>query len=253
MDKRIRDKTGEERVMNNGEIAKIIKYKKWDDIDVLFIETGYISYGQQYSNFKCGKLKDPYLKIIKGVACVGETSTIDENGKVLKSREVWGDMIKRCYDEKQLKKRPSYIGVTVCDEWLCYANFKEWYDKNIYEIKDERIHLDKDILIKGNKVYSPETCIFVPQRINNLFREFNNNEFPTLEERSNGTFAIRVRMNGKSKRISGFETKEKAEECYFKEKRQIIKEIAEEYKDKIPNKLYNRLIEISNEEGENGI
>ena len=248
MDKRIRDKTGEERVMNNGEIAKIIKYKKWDDIDVLFIETGYISYGQQYSNFKRGTLKDPYLKIIKGVACVGETSTIDENGKVLKSREVWGDMIKRCYDENSLKKRPSYIGVTVCDEWLCYANFKEWYDENIYEIKDERIHLDKDILIKGNKVYSPETCIFAPQRINTLFRELNNNEFPTLEERSNGTFAIRIRMNGKSKRISGFKTKEKAEECYLKERRQIIKEIAEEYKDKIPNKLYNRLIEISNEE-----
>ena len=157
-------------------------------------------------------------------------------------------MIKRFYYENSLKKRPSYIGVTVCDEWLCYANFKEWYDENIYEIKDERIHLDKDILIKGNKVYSPETCIFAPQRINTLFRELNNNEFPTLEERSNGTFAIRVRMNGKSKRISGFETKEKAEECYLKEKRQIIKEIAEEYKDKIPNKLYNRLIEISNEE-----
>ena len=237
MDKRIRDKTGEERVMNNGEIAKIIKYKKWDDIDVLFIETGYISYGQQYSNFKRGALKDPYLKTIKGVACVGETSTIDENGKVLKSREVWGDMIKRCYDEKQFKKRPSYMGVTVCDEWLCYANFKEWYDKNIYEIKDEKVQLDKDILVKGNKIYSPETCIFAPQRINILFRELNNNEFPTLEERNNGTFAIRVRMNGKSKRISGFKTKEKAEECYLKEKRRIIKEIAEEYKDKIPNKL----------------
>ena len=252
MDKRIRDKTGEERVMNNGEIAKIIEYKKWDDIDVLFIETGYISYSQQYSNFKKGALKDPYLKTIKGVACVGETSTTDENGKVLKSREVWGDMIKRCYDEKQLKRRPSYMGVTVCDEWLCYANFKEWYDENIYEIKDERIHLDKDILIKGNKVYSPETCIFVPQRINVLFREFKN-EFPTLEERSNGTFAIRIRMNGKSKRISGFETKEKAEECYLKEKRQTIKKIAKEYKDKIPNKLYNRLIEISNEEEQNDI
>lgn len=252
MDKRIRDKTGEERVMNNGEIAKIIEYKKWDDIDVLFIETGYISYGQQYSNFKRGTLKDPYLKTIKGVACVGETSTIDENGKKLKSREVWGDMIKRCYDEKQLKKRPSYIDVTVCDEWLCYANFKEWYDKNIYEIKDEKVQLDKDILVKGNKIYSPETCIFAPQRINVLFRKFKN-EFPTLEERSNGTFAIRVRSNGKSKRISGFETKEKAWDCYLKEKQQIIREVTEEYKDKIPNKLYNRLIEISNEEGRNDI
>ena len=252
MDKKTIDRIGEERVMNCGMKAKIIAYRNCGDMTIEF-EDGYIIDRVQYTNFKRRIIKNPYAKIIKGVACIGETSTVDINGKVLKSREVWGDMIKRCYDEKQLKRRPSYIGVTVCDEWLCYANFKEWYDKNIYEIKDERMQLDKDILIKGNKVYSPETCIFVPQRINTLFREFNNNEFPTLEERSNGTFAIRVRMNGKSKRISGFETKEKAEECYLKEKRQIIKEIAEEYKDKIPNKLYNRLIEISNEEGENGI
>ena len=232
--------------MNCGMKAKIIAYRNCGDMTIEF-EDGYIIDRVQYTNFKRGIIKNPYAKIIKGVACIGETSTVDINGKILKSREVWGDMIKRCYDEKQLKRRPSYIGVTVCDEWLCYANFKEQYDKNIYEIKDERMQLDKDILIKGNKVYSPEACVFVPQRINVLFREFKN-EFPTLEERSNGTFAIRIRMNEISKRISGFETKEKAWEYYLKEKQQIIKNVAEEYKNKIPNKLYNRLIEISNEE-----
>ena len=240
------DRTGEERIMSCGMKAKIIAYKNCGDMIVEF-EDGYIVDSVQYANFKRGIIKNPYAKIIKGVACIGETSTVDTNGKVLKSREKWGDMIKRCYDKKELKRRPSYMGVEVCDEWLCYANFKKWYDENVYEIEGERIHLDKDILIKGNKIYSPETCIFVPQRINILFREFEN-KFPTLEERSNGTFAVRIRMNGISKRISGFETKERAEECYLKEKRQIIKEIAEEYKDKIPNKLYNRLIEISNEE-----
>ena len=245
------DRTGEERIMSCGMKAKIIAYKNCGDMTVEF-EDGYIVDSVQYANFKRGIIKNPYAKIIKGVACVGETSTIDENGKVLKSREVWGDMIKRCYDKKELKRRPSYMGVEVCDEWLCYANFKKWYNENVYEIEGERIHLDKDILIKGNKIYSPETCIFVPQRINILFREFEN-KFPTLEERSNGTFAIRIRMNGISKRISGFETKEKAWGYYLKEKKQIIKNIAEEYKDKIPNKLYNRLIEISNEEGKDGI
>lgn len=246
MDKKMIDRIGEERVMNCGMKAKIITYRNCGDMTIEF-EDGYIIDSVQYTNFKRGIIKNPYAKIIKGVACIGETSTVDINGKVLKSREVWGDMIKRCYDEKQLKRRPSYIGVTVCDEWKCYANFKEWYDKNIYEIKDEKVQLDKDILIKGNKVYSPEACVFVPQRINVLFREFKN-EFPTLEERSNGTFAIRIRMNEISKRISGFETKEKAWDYYLKEKQQIIKNVAEEYKDKIPNKLYNRLIEISNEE-----
>ena len=183
---------------------------------------------------------------------IGNTTTTIK-GKDKKSYQCWSNMLKRCYNKNVHNKQPTYKDCSVCNEWLCYENFEKWYDENYYKVGEERMCLDKDILVKGNKVYSPETCIFAPQRINTLFRELNNNEFPTLEERSNGTFAIRIRMNGKSKRISGFETKEKAEECYLKEKRQTIKEIAEEYKDKIPNKLYNRLIEISNEEEQNGI
>ena len=147
------DRTGEERIMSCGMKAKIIAYKKCGDMIGEF-EDGYIVDSVQYANFKRGIIKNPYAKIIKGVACIGETSTVDTNGKVLKSREKWGDMIKRCYDKKELKRRPSYMGVEVCDEWLCYANFKKWYDENVYEIEGERIHLDKDILIKGNKIYN---------------------------------------------------------------------------------------------------
>lgn len=76
-------------------------------------------------------------------------------------------MLTRCYNHKSLKKNPSYIGCSVCDEWLTYSNFKRWYEDPINGYR-EGYHLDKDILVKGNKVYSPETCCFVPHSINCL-------------------------------------------------------------------------------------
>ena len=239
-DTTIYGRIGEEKIMKNGLKAKIISVKDSNNVEILF-EDGYRT-TISATQFNKGMVKNPFIKSVYGIGYLGAT-VVDK-----KSYEKWSSMISRCYNDKCTNyKNYGAKGITVCEEWHCYANFKKWYDENVYEIEGERIHLDKDILIKGNKIYSPETCIFVPQRINILFREFEN-KFPTLEERSNGTFAIRIRMNGISKRISGFETKEKAWGYYLKEKQQIIKNIAEEYKDKVPIKLYNRLIEISNEE-----
>lgn len=76
----------------------------------------------------------------------------------------WNSMLRRCYSEVALKLNPSYRGCSVCDEWRVYSNFKKWFEDNYVE----GYELDKDILCKGNKVYSPDTCCFVPKRINSL-------------------------------------------------------------------------------------
>ena len=76
----------------------------------------------------------------------------------------WKDMITRCYSDKfQSKpKNTTYKGCTVCDEWLRFSNFRAWMIQQDYRGKD----LDKDLLIKGNKVYSPTTCVFVSKMVN---------------------------------------------------------------------------------------
>lgn len=74
----------------------------------------------------------------------------------------WKDMITRCYSKAYQKKHPTYIGCIVCDEWLKFSNFKAWMEKQDWEDKD----LDKDLLKKGNKVYSPESCCFIDKKIN---------------------------------------------------------------------------------------
>jgi hypothetical protein len=74
----------------------------------------------------------------------------------------WKDMIKRCYSPILQKKLPTYIGCSVCDEWLLFSSFKKWMEAQSWEGKD----LDKDLLFIGNKIYSPETCIFIDHTVN---------------------------------------------------------------------------------------
>ena len=160
-------------------------------------------------------------------------------------------MLKRCYDEEYHKKEPTYIDCEVCEEWLNYQNFAKWFYKNYYEISNEKMCLDKDILIKGNKIYSPQTCIFVPNRINNLFVKSNNTrgEYPigiSYHKRKSGNDCLRVDItltNGKRKLLGlfSFNEIEKAFIYYKTEKEKIIKQVADEYKDLIPIELYDAM------------
>jgi len=76
----------------------------------------------------------------------------------------WKGMLVRCYSAKYHAKRPTYIGCTVCDEWLTFSNFKSWMEKQDWKGKE----LDKDILVIGNKLYSPELCVFVTKLTNSF-------------------------------------------------------------------------------------
>lgn len=76
----------------------------------------------------------------------------------------WKGMLQRCYSKSCLEKYPSYIGCSVCEEWLTFSNFKAWMEQQDWEGKQ----LDKDLLVYQNKVYSHETCIFIAPSINSF-------------------------------------------------------------------------------------
>lgn len=107
-----------------------------------------------------GKPKFSLRKVLFGVACVDVDYAVCKTNAYV----VWCDMLRRCYSEKYHKKKPTYKGCSVCDEWLLFSNFKRWFDENYID----GYCLDKDIIVKGNKVYSPDTCCFVPKCINSL-------------------------------------------------------------------------------------
>jgi hypothetical protein len=167
------------------------------------------------------------------------------------------NMKTRCYNTNYHKVRPDYKDCTICDEWLDdKKSFYEWVDHNFYEIEGEpTVELDKDILVPGNKVYSPDTCIFVPKRINDLFVHIHGkkkNGLPTGVSYSEktGKYQATVRESckddedGKKKtaRLGFFDTAEEAYEVYKAHKMAEIIYIADSYKDVIPDKLYQAMI-----------
>lgn len=79
----------------------------------------------------------------------------------------WYGMFRRCYDPKHLALSPTYLGCTVDVEWHQFSTFRAWMEKQEWEGKQ----LDKDLLIVGNKVYSPNTCVFVSCIINSFITE----------------------------------------------------------------------------------
>ena len=154
-------------------------------------------------------------------------------------------MVQRCYDEKYHNKRISYKDCTVCDEWLCFQNFAQWYDNNYYEIDNEKMHLDKDILHKNNKIYSPDNCIFVPEHINTLFTERQNDRgvYPIGVHIHKKTGHFEARCSTLEGRIylGVYDTPTQAYKVYKHFKEKYIKKMADFYKDKIPIKLYEAL------------
>ena len=150
---------------------KIIRCNSYYDITVQFQDEYKFERDTTYSNFKKGNVRNPYDKTVldMGYLGVGKYLTQDETKENSREYMCWKHMIERCYLEKKKDIHPSYYGISeISEEWQCYANFADWYDSHYYEV-NERLHLDKDILYKGNKIYSPHHCIFVPQRINLQF------------------------------------------------------------------------------------
>ena len=161
------NRLGEIRKNTFGTEMQIVRYGSCNDIDVKFLDKdGYVYRNTTYGNFKRGQIKNPYDRCIFGIGYLGE-------GEAQQKTQVgycWRGMLERCYCDRMKKIHPAYYGIsTVCDEWLNFQTFAKWYNENIYQVGTERMHLDKDIILEGNKVYSPEMCIIVPQSINELF------------------------------------------------------------------------------------
>ena len=173
-----------------------------------------------------------------------------ENGKNTKAYNCWFNMFTRCYDnEHRTKSHIRYIGCTVCDEWHNYQNFAKWFNENYYESTNENIEIDKDILIKGNKIYSPQTCCFVPESINRFFTKSNSSrgKYPigVSKDKDRGCF-VAVCTNEydgtKNTLYKRFQTFEEAFECYKEFKEKCCYQMAEHYKTIISNDVYNALI-----------
>ena len=164
------------------------------------------------------------------------------NGRQTKAYIAWKNMLRRCYCPKSLSRRPTYIGCSVCDEWLYFPTFQKWFDENHVD----GFQLDKDLLVSGNKIYGSDTCVFVPPQINSLFTDCGRARggcpIGVCFEKRVNKFKAQVTIDGKRQHLGYFDDPEEAHNTYMKAKKENVIRIANEWKDKISDKLYIALI-----------
>lgn len=175
-----------------------------------------------------------------------DTRNISNDLKKTKIYKSWYDMLYRCYSEHLHMRFPTYIGCQVCEDWHDFYNFYKWYQNNYYEViingKQSKMDLDKNVLVKGNKIYSPNTCCFMPHEINTMFinGKKNRGDYPLGVWYD--SHKKKYRSNLCSKKLGTFNTVEQAFEAYKREKEKQIKELARKYKKQIPDKLYQAMV-----------
>lgn len=213
---------------------------------VRFLSTGFERTTSIVSIFT-GKIKDPYHPQHYGVGYLGKgdyTSRASENVISFAYRS-WTSMLKRVYSPKYLAKSPNYLGCSVCDEWLNYQNYAAWCDTQYHE---DDWQLEKDILVKGNRVYSPDTCRFAPPPINYIIN-LNSSSRGTLpvgvHYRTDCLHRYSASIQDWDRRKIGLGRYATAEDAFYlgykPAKEAKVKEIADKYKGRICDDLYEAL------------
>lgn len=167
-----KNRLGEENINHQGCLMKIIQYNRVDDILVEFQDKHKGIVHTQYQSFIRGNVKNPYYPMVLGIGMIGSKYPAKINNEETEEYQAWKGLIYRCFDKNTKERQPTYKNATCCEEWLLYENFYEWlHGQENFDILHNKCkwNVDKDILIKGNKLYSPETCCLVPMSVNSLF------------------------------------------------------------------------------------
>ena len=224
---------------------KILKYNDKTNVEIQFLKTGFEAV-VQLGNIRNGNVKDSYSPSVYGVGISGAKYSISEGGVITKEYTLWCGMLKRCYSDTYQKKYPTYIGCKMSDKFKSYEYFYEWCHKQIgFGVKGWQ--LDKYLLVKGNKVYSESTCVFIPKEINQLLTKRASSRGEHLIgvcwDKRHKAFKAQVGKNkGGREHLGYFTTEIEAYNTYKQAKESFIKEQANKWKGKIDERAYNALM-----------
>lgn len=213
------------------EFEALSRREKCEYIELNFIPTHNIGKTKKVMYDNC------YNDVVFNVAVrIGK----DKTQRLHPAYNSWKCMLRRCYDPKDLSKNPSYIGCYVCDEWKYFSNYLIWWKDNYIE----DFQLDKDILYFGNKVYSPETCIFIPQWLNKFVVASDRNRVESKLgvswDKQCEKYKARCKMGSKKKvkTLGLFDNETDAHNAWLDYKLKMLEDMKEDL-DKIDDRLYN--------------
>lgn len=253
MPKKLENIVGQTFLSKEGYNVEITEYFSFTNCTIQFDDkVGTILKNKEYRNIKKGTIKNPYHPTVHSVGYLGVGKyccSID--GKHTKSGRAWYGIFNRCLSEITQEYQPTYKDVTVCDEWHNFQNFAEWHEDNYNPKIMQDWQLDKDILIKGNKIYRPETCCFVPREINNLFtkNKLRRGSCPIGVFFDKGKFRAAISIDGRLTYFGSYITMQEAFKAAKAAKEKHIKEIADKWRGQITEPcyqaMYNYQVEIT--------
>lgn len=166
--------------------------------------------------------------LVYGIGINDADFIVNEGGKQVTSYHVWADILYRCHTAKGHLDCPAYTDCYICEEWKRYSSFKKWFDENYVE----GYQLDKDILVKGNRVYSPDTCCFVPNDINMLLSKSKSRRaLPTGVHKHSqcNRYVAQLSIHNKVNRLGLYKTVEEAFAAYKEAKEAYIRALASKH------------------------
>lgn len=205
----------------------------------IFIEANY-----QTNNLSIAKRKMLYGVGINDAHYTTETTA---NGVRLRdpAYRAWYSMIQRAYNPKHHARYPTYVGVTVCEDWQSFSAFRDWWLVSYRE----GFSLDKDLLTPGNREYGPDTCVYVPQWINTFTVDSgaSRGEFPIGVSIHNKTGKYQSHcsnpITGKRHRLGLFTTPESAHKAWLNCKLSLAAQLKQEM-DSIDERIYPNVVTI---------
>lgn len=234
-EKQREERIGQTKMNHQGCWMKIVNYVNSADITIEFEDDYKTRINTQYGNFKTGIIKNPSYPSVYNIGRTGNKYPIKINGKQTKEYKLWSNILRRCYSLEYKIKQPTYKDIVCCKEWLYYPNFYDWlisqcnYNK---WLNNSQWAIDKDILVKGNKIYSPDTCCLVPPHVNNLFIKGNviRGKYPigVSYDKKQGRYEAQCYIGDTTKKIGRYGTPEDAFYAYKEYKEALIKKTAQE-------------------------
>lgn len=227
---------------NNFGDFKVTGYTGADAVTIEFLSTGYQTVVST-STIRKGSIKDRLAPSVYGIGVVGEDVRSDKEGVAERPYTVWRGMLQRCYGETTQLKQPTYAGCTVEKSFLYYPTFKAWLIKQPYY---DSLELDKDLLVKGNKVYSPDTCTMLPDEINSALASISQYGCCSLIRYSRRTNCYELDLTHIQQGLEElYNTYKEAFSAYKVFKENQLQVLAEKWKNYISPEAYRALISYS--------
>lgn len=231
------------KTKNYGNVV-VLEYKNSCNVLIKFVNTGNIRTAGT-AELRKGEIRDNELKPVYKVGIMDVPNVCKRSGKVPKDYSVWNGIKQRCYNEYIKCELPSYDGCAMSEDFLFYSKFRAWYNNQVGSDQTD-YHIDKDLLVKGNKLYSAETCCLLPPEINCALvtsgSRRGQHPLGVIYNSTKTRYRARIQRGNKWESLGAYDTPEEAFAAYKPAKEAHIKSLANKWKDKIDQKAFDALM-----------